>query len=479
MVVQKFENMKLFKVLLFISLSFPLFGQVQSIKVNIHGYTNDTLILGNYYGEKQVVKDTIFRNNKGTFEYTTKDTLQQGMYLLLLKPSNTYIQFLVSPDEKAISISADTSDLADLKFKNSPENTMFYAFLNYLKDRRVLADTAKAKIARAKALKSEDKAAEEVLNKLDEDVKGYQKKLLAEHPNSLLAFLIKSNMEVDIPEFEGSGDSLQMKRYLYYKKHYFDNMDMQHPALIRMPFAYPKVDTYISKLVPQIPDSIKLELDRVLKLMEGNHDAYRYFLADFLNKYAQMKVVGYDALYVHLVDNYYSKGKASWVTDENIKKMEGEAKDLRPILIGKTIPNIKTYKEDGSPLNIHEVKSPYTVLIFWAPDCGHCKKIMPFVVEFEKKYRDKGVKVVSVCTKGGDKYGDCWSGVKEKGMENFINTGDQYQRFHGQIRTKTTPKIFILDENKKILIKDIPGEEIDKIFDEVFKFEEEKRLKNN
>ena len=38
--------------------------------------------------------------------------------------------------------------------------------------------------------------------------------------------------------------------------------------------------------------------------------------------------------------------------------MEGETNDLRPILIGKTIPNIKTYKEDGSPLNIHEVKSP-------------------------------------------------------------------------------------------------------------------------
>ncbi|MBL0100049.1 MAG: hypothetical protein IPP49_08395 [Saprospiraceae bacterium] len=40
---------------------------------------------------------------------------------------------------------------------------------------------------------------------------------------------------------------------------------------------------------------------------------------------------------------------------------------------------------------------------------------------------------------------------------------------------KSTPKIFILDAKKEIIIKDIPGEEIDRIFNEILTFEEKKR----
>ncbi|HMU03498.1 MAG TPA: hypothetical protein PJ990_07725, partial [Saprospiraceae bacterium] len=64
---------------------------------------------------------------------------------------------------------------------------------------------------------------------------------------------------------------------------------------------------------------------------------------------------------------------------------------------------------------------------------------------------------------------------KEKKMEGFINTGDTYQRYNQKVRIPSTPKIFILDEKKEIIIKDIPGEELDRIFNEILSFEEKKR----
>lgn len=73
------------------------------------------------------------------------------------------------------------------------------------------------------------------------------------------------------------------------------------------------------------------------------------------------------------------------------------------------------------------------------------------------------------------KYKTCWPAVKEKGMEDFINTADEYQRYNMKVRIKSTPKIFILDEKKEIIIKDIPAEELDKIFNEIVSFEEKKR----
>lgn len=60
-------------------------------------------------------------------------------------------------------------------------------------------------------------------------------------------------------------------------------------------------------------------------------------------------------------------------------------------------------------------------------------------------------------------------------MEDFINTADEYSRYNMKVRIKSTPKVFVLDENKEIIIKDIPAEELDKIFNEIVSFEEKKR----
>lgn len=450
-------------------------AQVFSVNIDVKNYTNDTLIVGNYFGEKQVVKDTLFSKGNGKFLWSETEMPAQGVYLLLLKPENTFIQFIINGTEDKFNIEFDSKDLLDISFKGSAENKHFYEYLSFLKDKRILADTLKARSERAKAKNEKDTDSDAKLENLDKEVKKFQVEFIKKHPTSLSALLIKSNTEIEIPEFTGPEDTIRYRKYYYYKEHYFDNIDMKHPSLIRTPFIHQKVDYYINKLWPQQPDSLMKAIDVVLHKLEGNNDAYRYYLADFLNNYAQMKMVGYDAIYVYMIDKYYSKGKATWVTEENLKKMVENAEELRPILIGKTMPNIVTYKEDGTPVKLSDVKSPYTVIIFWAPDCGHCKKIMPNVVDFYKKFKDKGVKMIGVCTKSGDKTNTCWPAVIEKGMEDFINTADEYGRYNMQVRIKSTPKIFILDEKKEIIVKDIPGEDIEKIFNDILSFEEKKR----
>ncbi|MBK6784898.1 MAG: DUF5106 domain-containing protein [Saprospiraceae bacterium] len=167
-----------------------------------------------------------------------------------------------------------------------------------------------------------------------------QNDIIAKYPGSVLALLLKANIEPVIPEFEGSDEEKQRKRYFYYKSRYFDNIDFFHPAILRTPFLYQKVNYYLTKLTPQSPDSIIIAVDYILKKVEHNPEMYRYFLADLLNKYAQLKIVGHDALYVHLVDKYYTKGKAHWVDEETLDKMKENANDLRPILIGKKCPTL-------------------------------------------------------------------------------------------------------------------------------------------
>ncbi len=452
-------------------------GYAQKFKAQfeIKNYTNDTLIIGNFFGEKQLVVDTLYAISKGKFIWRLDSIPKVGVYLALTKPDNTFNQFLVNGDDIDFTIMLDKNDMSSAKIKGSKDNTLLYDYMDFLGDKKILADTLRAQLDRAKAIGSGEEAVQSNLDKLDKDVKAEQERIISNFPKTLTSLLLKSNKEIDIPNFEGEEQDVRVKKYYYYKDHYFDNIDFLHPALIRTPFIFQKIDYFINKVTSQMPDSIAIALDIVLEKLEGNEEAYRYFLADFLNKYAQMKVVGYDALYVHLIDKYYKKGKASWVSEENLKKMSDNADDLRPILIGKKMPDIVTYSQDNKPVKLHNIQSPFTVVFFWAPDCGHCKKITPLVVDFYKKNKDKGVTLLSICTKGGDKLKTCWEAVTEKGMQDFLNTADEYQRFNSKVKIKSTPKIFILDENKEILIKDIPAEELDRIFNEILKVEENKK----
>jgi len=239
--------------------------------------------------------------------------------------------------------------------------------------------------------------------------------------------------------------------------------------MLRTPFFHKRIDYYLNKLTPQSPDSIIVVVDRLLEDFKGNDDLRKYYMSYFLNTYSKMKIVGFDAVYVHVAEKYYATGEASWVSEENLGKIMNNAKKLKPILIGKTAPDFTIYKEDKSKFALKDVDTEYTLLFFWAPDCGHCKKAIPHLNDFRDTHKDLDITILSICNKTGDKFEECWSAIEEKDLTGYINLGDQYQksRILSNYYVKSTPKIFILDKEKKILLKDIGAESLPDIFKEL------------
>jgi thiol-disulfide isomerase/thioredoxin len=228
----------------------------------------------------------------------------------------------------------------------------------------------------------------------------------------------------------------------------------------------------MENLTAPIPDSINKSVDYILGKMPLQSEIWKYYVAHFLNKYARSQYVGMDAVYVHLVKNYYAKGLTPWVDQEKLIKIIDNAVRMENTLIGKTAPDVKLYKEDKTPVKLSEIEAEYTVLFFWKPDCGHCKASMPAVIDFQEKYRDKGVKVVAVCTRLGSKVNECWTIEKELKMDKFfLHLADEnnLSNFHSEYNIQTTPAIFVLDKDKKILIKQIPGEKLGEIMDNFLK----------
>ena len=64
--MKNFKNV-IFLILFSIGFIASIGAQKFMVHFDIKNYENDTLIVGNYFGEKQIVRDTLFAQGKGKF----------------------------------------------------------------------------------------------------------------------------------------------------------------------------------------------------------------------------------------------------------------------------------------------------------------------------------------------------------------------------------------------------------------------------
>lgn len=466
----------LLTAILIFSFHAPASGQQEGyrIELEVKNFDGDTLKFGYYFGKSQYLKDTAVIE-KGKFIFKGDEALKPGLYLIVFPPDNSFVHVLITEDQQNLSLSIDMDNIiSSARFKGSAENDIYYNYLRELEERRPRAEALRNLMSTDSLNQAEYK---EKLAAIDAEVKEVQNNVVKKYPKSYTAFLIKANQEIVIPEYMDADEAVRrQKQYEYFRAHYFDNFDLNDLRAIRSGLMNQKIDFYLQKLTYQVPDSQSVAMDYLLYSMDKNPDAFQYYLVEFLNESARSKRMGMDAVYVHLVDNYYKKGLATWMDEEQLEKLISQAETLRPILIGKTAPDLELYKQNGESIRISDIDAEYTVLFFWAPDCGHCKKSIPSIIDFYNAYKDRGVKILAICTKTGADLAPCWDAIEERGMDIWLNVADQYLRSRYKMiyDVKTTPQIYILDKDKKIIVKKIAGEDLGPVMEEVINLGKEK-----
>ncbi len=451
-----------------------------NFKVKLDNYADSSLILGFHFGEKQYVKDTATLNKNREFVFSADTLFPPGVYLLVLMPDKRPIEFMVNSEDQDFTLHTDAKDpVAKMKVNGSADNEAFFAYLQFIGGLRPEADTLRAQMSRSKS-KKDSTTITDKLTQMDERVKKYQRDFFTKNPNFTGAKIVKASMEPEMPQFTDADEKVnQRKRYYYYRAHYFDNIDLSDRVFIRSPLLHGKLDNYIAKIAPQHPDSLNAIVDNLMERMKGSPETQRYYISHFLNYFAKMQLVGFDACYVHIGKKYFCT--ATWPGKEDLEKICDNVRRLEPILIGKIAPNIIVKDRNDAPKSLYDVDADYTILFFWAPDCGHCKKAAPHLVEFAKKWQSKGVKVFNVCTAVTDKAQECWKGAEEKGFDDnfFINTYDPYiqSRYKTLYDVQTTPQVFILDRKHEILMKRIGAEQLDKTMESIIEIEKEKKAR--
>ncbi len=112
---------------------------------------------------------------------------------------------------------------------------------------------------------------------------------------------------------------------------------------------------------------------------------------------------------------------------------------------------------------MYDIEKDFTILYFWEPNCGHCKEATPKLKEYYNKPKDYSVEVFAVCTIS-DKA--AWSKYIEENNLTWINGWDPQRSTHYDFyyNVQSTPIVYILDRNKKIIAKKLAVEDICRLY---------------
>ena len=464
-------SFKLFSLSLLLITSLNLFAQTKegfSIRGKVRGIKDTTVFLAHYFGyNQQVIKDTAKVDAQGNFHFMGKKTLPEGLYLVSL-PKNKYMDIIIGNQE--FSFETDTANLiAKMKISGSKENEVFFKFQQ---------DMA-AKFDEMKAVEMEKKMGNTSLagvkiKRIQNEISKFQKEWLESTQGMLVHKLIKASQDPEIPPFtkpvltKADTTALYQYQFNYYKNHFWDNVDLSDDRLMRSPFLQKKIERYFDDLTVQVSDSIIKSSDVVLSLAKGR-DVRRYVIYKIASTYENPKILGTDGAFVHIAERYYIGEPTLWDT-ATVRKMKERVTVLKPLLVGKTFPDMYLTDTLGTEIQIPKIAADYTVLFIYDPECSHCRESAPKLAKAYENLKAKNVKVIAASI---DRAPAKWKKfIKEFKLESMIHGIDihknpqsgkeeYYTDFKNSFDVYATPVVYVLDRDKKIIAKRLPVEQIE------------------
>jgi len=463
-----------FFLILFISFGAIAQSQSYKIDIDIKDVKDSTLILGYYYNKKMLVQDTTYINASGNYTFKGDEALEEGLYIVYLE-DKSYFDLLIGKDQ-TFTVKTSKGDLLQkMSITGSAESADFLAYQQYLFSKQKDASQIQEKLKAATDEKTKQSLQQELTAFSSEVSKKYNA-LIEKHPTGFINLFLKATQEINVPQMTAPAGSsnpdsvVQRMRYDYYKAHYFDNFKMDDERILRTPFFTNKLDNYFSKVLLQIPDTLIKESHRVIAMANGNHDMEQYLISHLFNMANESKIMGMDAVMVNLGETYYLSGHADWVSEEYLEKLNERITKLKPNLLGNTAPDFKMQSYTEEFFRLSEVRADVTILVFWETDCGHCGKEIPKLnKEIWQKYSDHSLQIVAVYTQWEK---EPWvEFIHEHELSEWIHLYDPYNRsnFRNNYDIYSTPVIYILDKDKKILAKRIGADQISGFLDHHFK----------
>ncbi len=438
-----------------------------NIEITLKPYKNTKVYLGTNYGQNRVLADSAILNEASVGYFKGKEKLTPGIYFIVSPKYSILFEFLVDEGQQ-FKIIADTLSLVDYKIIGSKDNDIFSSYsksMNQLGAQRNQLEQA----YNSAATTSDSLKYLQALKKMDTSFKQERQKIITTAPNSMMRFLLDVLQRPELPAIpiiNGMADSTYP--FYYVKNHYWDNVVFNDNRLLRTPFFEAKLDEYFKNYVSREPDSIIEEVQYMLTVAKTGKEIYPFLLFKFTNKYISPEFMGQDKVFLHLFQNFFSKGDTVLLNNDSKKAITERAYSIMANLIGNPAPPLNLNTMDNKLFSLYNSPATYTFIAFWDPTCGHCKEEMPRVDSFyTKNWKQLGVQVIGVNTNvkelaswkqfiTEEHFDAGWMHVyqTEAALNAEVNAGNAttIRQLYDVFKT---PTFYLLDKDKKIIAKNL------------------------
>jgi thiol-disulfide isomerase/thioredoxin len=442
------------------------FAQGYQITLQSPQYKSGIAYLTYYMGSNLNIADSAAVSNTGMAIFKGKQKLPGGIYAIVFPDKNLRTDFLIDKEQK-ITVKADTTDLVNkTTVTGSPANLLYVQYQKYvakkgkqLQDERMAYMSSKTKL--------DSLTHEKNYNLYNTELNTYRDGIIKNQPASMMAALLKAMREPAVPANIPVTRQDTLNNYNYYKTHYWDGVTFMDDRIIRTPFFLKRIERYYREVISQSPDSIIKDVDYKLLLARTSPEMYKFLLNWLTDEYINPKYMGQDAVFVHLFEKYHSKGLTGWLNEKQMEAISRRAYMLMANLIGEKAANLDMIDSAGKPSPLYNVTADYTVIIFWDPNCGHCKEEVPRLDSiYQASWKKHDVKIYAVLSPDNkenpkpewikfineQKLTDWTHVYKTKAMEE-ADFAAQKPGFRQLYDITLTPTLYLLDKDKHIVGK--------------------------
>lgn len=402
----------LVKFLIIVLLTFAPFASFSQakIRVNIENHIDSIYYLIKYTSDKSHCVIDTSSLSSGYKIFSNKTDYNEGIYVIADSKQNPLFEILIGKDQKFSIHVEELMDLKSYEVKGSKETESYF---------KVYSRTFYDRL-HIKALESELKYHPENIRKIDSiknELYKYQESMLRKDDESFLNTYIKFTEDRPICDLPLCDERILNSRLLKNKldKH-FDNSS-----------------------TTQTPEFICNKIDEFVLSTNDCQETRDYILWYLYSKYFNPEKTENELVYIHLVDEYFSKLEIENLTENIRKEIIRRADVLRKITIGQVAPSFQYIDENGDMVDLDDIRSKFTVLFFYKPDCQKCirdKRILGLV-----KKRINDIEILHI-------------DISEENNSTSQDIIDKYD-------IMTTPTIYLLNEKKEIIAKHIKAERIE------------------
>ena len=210
-------------------------------------------------------------------------------------------------------------------------------------------------------------------------------------------------------------------------EHYWDGFALNDKRIITYPLIDNKLEFYFNHL-PIDAAIINDEIDKLIAKTGDRDDVRDYLIWYFYKKYYSSDYMNLDDIYIHLVDDYFLKYDMDNISKRILEMMSDRADYLKNLKIGVRIPEIG---------NLYSIDSEYVIVFFYDKTCSRCTKEGKVLEEIQTRHPGMAIFPVE---------------INSTEIENLLFLYD----------IQTTPTIYVLDKQKKIIAKRIKVEDVER-----------------